>query len=129
MRIKLASVYVDDQEKALQFYTGVLGFVKKTDLMFGEARWLTVVSPDEPDCVELVLEPGNHPATRSYQKVLMDLGTPWTAFLVEDVQDEYERLRDLGVQFAMQPTTVGETIMAVFNDTCGNLIQIYQVSR
>lgn len=127
MKIKLNSVLVDDQDKALKFYTEVLGFIKKNDMPAGEARWLTVVSPDAPDDVELLLEPIGFPAARAYQKALFEAGIPLTAFAVEDIQKEYERMKDLGVVFSMEPTKGGPATLAVFNDTCGNLIQLYQV--
>lgn len=126
MKIKLTSVPVDDQAKALDFYTRVLGFVKKTDLPAGEFRWLTVVSPETPDGVELLLEPSEKPETQAYKKFLVGLGIPFTAFATDNVQQEYERLQELGVRFTMPPTPMGPTVMAVFDDTCGNLIQIYQ---
>ncbi|SEO59455.1 VOC family protein [Nitrosovibrio sp. Nv6] len=127
MKIKLNSVLVDDQDKALKFYTEVLGFIKKNDMPAGEARWLTVVSPDAPDDVELLLEPMGFPAARTYQKALFEAGIPLTAFAVEDIQKEYERMKELGVVFNMEPTKAGPATLAVFNDTCGNLIQLYQV--
>ncbi|OGN79148.1 MAG: hypothetical protein A2X24_09165 [Chloroflexi bacterium GWB2_54_36] len=126
MKIKLTSVPVDDQAKALDFYTRVLGFVKKTDLPAGEFRWLTVVSTEAPDEVELLLEPSEKPETQTYKKYLKGMGIPYTAFAVADVQKEYERLTGLGVKFTMEPTPMGPTVLAVFDDTCGNLIQIYQ---
>ncbi|SOD41894.1 VOC family protein [Nitrosovibrio sp. Nv4] len=127
MKIKLNSVLVDDQDKALKFYTEVLGFIKKNDMPAGEARWLTVVSPDAPDDVELLLEPIGFPAARTYQKALFEAGIPLTAFAVEDIQKEYERMTGLGVVFGMKPTKAGPATLAVFDDTCGNLIQLYQV--
>ena len=126
MRIKLASVFVDDQEKALRFYIDVLGFIKKTDIPAGQFRWLTVVSPEGPDDIELLLEPNDNPAAETYQKALHEQGIPLTAFAVEDVQKEFERLKDLGVVFRSEPAPMGPTIMAMFEDSCGNLIQIYQ---
>jgi catechol 2,3-dioxygenase-like lactoylglutathione lyase family enzyme len=126
MRIKLSSVMVDDQDKALEFYTEVLGFVKKTDIPVGEFKWLTVVSPEAPDEVELLLEPNGNPAAKTFQKALFEQGIPLTAFAVDDVQKEYERLKGLGVAFHTAPTPAGPTTIAVFEDTCGNLIQIYQ---
>ena len=126
MKIKLNSVLVDDQDKALAFYTGVLGFVKKHDIPLGEFRWLTVVSPEGPDDVELVLEPNVNPAAKTYQKAIFDQGIPLTAFDVDDVQTEYERLKERGVVFRTEPTKAGPTTIAVFEDTCGNLIQIYE---
>ncbi len=127
MRIKLSSVMVDDQNKALEFYTEVLGFVKKTDLPAGKFRWLTVVSPEGPEDIELVLEPNENPAARTYQQAIFKEGIPLTAFAVEDIQHEYERLKKMGVTFTMKPTKTGPLTIAVFDDTCGNLIQIYQI--
>ena len=127
MRIKIMSLMVDNQEKALKFYTEILGFIKKRDIPMGEHRWLTVVSPEEPDTVELVLEPMAFPPSKEYQKALFDAGIPSNAFKVEDVEKEYDRLEKLGVVFSMKPTKMGPTILAVFNDTCGNNIQIFQV--
>ncbi|NEK59658.1 VOC family protein [Geodermatophilus sabuli] len=124
MRINLASIHVDDQEKALRFYTDVLGFVKKNDVPLGEHRWLTVVSPEEPDGVELVLEPSDHPAVDPYKDALVADGIPVTSFAVADVQAEYDRLRSLGVTFTQEPTAMGPVTTAVLDDTCGNLIQI-----
>jgi catechol 2,3-dioxygenase-like lactoylglutathione lyase family enzyme len=122
MKIKLNSVFVDDQDKALKFYTEVLGFVKKVDLPAGDYRWLTVVSPEEPDGTELLLEPNSNPAAKTYQTAIFEQGIPATAFAVEDVQAEYERLKRLGVMFHSEPNLMGEITIAVFNDTCGNLI-------
>jgi len=124
MRINLASVLVDDQQKALRFYTEVLGFVKKTDVPLGEHSWLTVVSPDDPDGVELVLEPDEHPAVKPFKAALVADGIPFTSFAVDDVQKEYDRLTGLGVRFTQQPTAMGPVTTAVLDDTCGNLIQI-----
>ena len=124
MRINLASVLVDDQEKALRFYTEVLGFVKKTDVPLGEHSWLTVVSPEEPDGTELLLEPLGHPAARTYRDALVQDGIPLAQFAVDDVQAEYERLRALGVRFTQEPLEMGPVTTAVLDDTCGNLIQI-----
>ena len=126
MKIKLNSVIVRDQEHALRFYTEVLGFIKKTEIPVGDYKWLTVVSPDEPDGAQLVLEPDAHPAAATYQKALFETGTPLTSFAVDDVQGEVERLKALGVTISMEPTDVGTAIIAVFDDTCGNFIQIYQ---
>ena len=126
MKIKLSSVMVDDQDKALNFYTGVLGFVKKTEIPMGKAKWLTVVSPEGPDDLELVLEPMGFPPARTYQKALFEAGMPSTSFAVDDTQKEYERLKKLGVVFTMEATHIGPTTIAVFDDTCGNLIQIAQ---
>jgi catechol 2,3-dioxygenase-like lactoylglutathione lyase family enzyme len=124
MRINLASVLVDDQQKALRFYTEVLGFVKKTDVPLGEHSWLTVVSPEDPDGVELVLEPSDHPAVGPFKAALVADGIPFTSFAVTDVQKEYERLTALGVTFTQPPTAMGPVTTAVLDDTCGNLIQI-----
>ena len=123
-RIYVTSVLVDDQEKALRFYTDVLGFVKKTDLPAGGARWLTVVSPGDPDGPELLLEPDGHPAARPFKDALVDDGIPFTSFAVDDVSAEYERLRGLGVTFTQGPVDMGPVTTAVLDDTCGNLIQI-----
>jgi catechol 2,3-dioxygenase-like lactoylglutathione lyase family enzyme len=124
VKIHLASVFVDDQDKALRFYTDVLGFEKKADVPLGGPRWLTVVSPDWPDGPELVLEPDAHPAVRPFKEALVADGIPMTSFAVEDVAAEYERLRGLGVEFSQPPTEMGPVTTAVFDDTCGNLIQI-----
>jgi catechol 2,3-dioxygenase-like lactoylglutathione lyase family enzyme len=124
VRINLASVLVSDQAKALEFYTTKLGFVKKNDVPMGEFSWLTVVSPEAPDGVELVLEPANHPAVGPFRDALVADGIPFTSFAVADVQAEYERLVGLGVEFTQPPTAMGPVTTAVFDDTCGNLIQI-----
>ena len=124
MRINLASVLVDDQAKALRFYTEVLGFLPKTDIPLGDARWLTVVSPEDPDGTELVLEPDGHPAARPFKDALVADGIPFTSFAVDDVEQEYERLTALGVTFTQQPTRMGPVTTAVLDDTCGNLLQI-----
>jgi len=124
MRINLTSVFVDDQGAALKFYTEVLGFVKKTEAPVGEYLWLTVVSPEQPDGVELLLEPSGHPAVAPYKQALAADGIPATQFAVDDVRAEYERLRELGVTFTQEPTQMGPVTTAVFDDTCGNLIQI-----
>jgi catechol 2,3-dioxygenase-like lactoylglutathione lyase family enzyme len=125
MRIHLTSLFVDDQAKALEFYTGVLGFVKKHDVPVGEQdRWLTVVSPDEPGGVELLLEPAGHPAVKPYRDALVEDGIPLAQFAVKDVHAEYERLSALGVRFTQEPLEMGPVTTAVFDDTCGNLIQI-----
>jgi catechol 2,3-dioxygenase-like lactoylglutathione lyase family enzyme len=124
MRINVTSVLVDDQDKALRFYTDVLGFVKKTDIPVGDAKWLTVVSPEAPDGVELLLEPDLHPAARPFKEALVADGLPYTSFAVDDVQAEYERLKGRGVTFTQEPMNMGEVTTAVFDDTCGNLIQI-----
>jgi catechol 2,3-dioxygenase-like lactoylglutathione lyase family enzyme len=127
MKIKLTSVMVTDQDKALEFYTDILGFIKKRDIPLGETRWLTVVSKEEQDGVELLLEPLSFPPSKTYQQELFKAGIPFTAFNVDDIDKEYQRLLDLGVSFCMEPTQVGPTKLAVFNDTCGNNIQIFQV--
>lgn len=127
MKIKLCSVLVQNQEEAVKFYTEVLGFVKKHDIPLGEYRWLTVISPEAMDEVELVLEPMGFPPSLAYQKALFEAGIPGTAFAVENIQEEYERLQKLGVVFRTAPTPAGPVTIAVFEDTCGNLIQIYQV--
>ena len=127
MRIKLAGVYVDDQEKALKFYTEVLGFVKKQDISLGGYRWLTVVSPEDPDGTQLVLEPNENPAAKAYQAALFNQSIRATMFFVDDIQKEYERLKKHGVKFTMEPTKVTGSTIAVLDDTCGNLIQITQL--
>ena len=124
MRINLASVLVDDQQKALRFYTEVLGFVKKTEIPMGGHSWLTVVSPEDPDGVELVLEPSEHPAVGPFKAALVADGIPYTSFAVDDVHTEYERLSALGVTFTQPPAAMGPVTTAVLDDTCGNLIQI-----
>jgi predicted enzyme related to lactoylglutathione lyase len=127
MKIILTSVFVTDQEKALRFYTEVLGFVKKQDITMGKYRWLTVVSPDQPDGTELVLELNDNPAAKTYQEAIFGQGIPATIFGVGNVHDEYQRLKALGVVFTMEPTQVmGPVSRAVLDDTCGNLIQIIQ---
>lgn len=124
MRINVTSVLVDDQDKALDFYTRVLGFEKKTDMPAGEYRWLTVVSPEAPDGVELLLEPDQHPAAGPYKQALVADGIPFTSFAVDDVNAEHARLLAAGVEFTQPPTEMGPVTTAVFDDTCGNLIQI-----
>lgn len=124
MRINVTSVLVDDQEKALRFYTDVLGFVKKTEIPVGDALWLTVVSPDEPDGTELLLEPDGHPAAGPFKRALVDDGIPFTSFAVDDATAEYERLREKGVRFTQEPVEMDSVTTAVLDDTCGNLIQI-----
>jgi catechol 2,3-dioxygenase-like lactoylglutathione lyase family enzyme len=128
MKIVITSVFVDDQEKALRFYTDLLGFVKKSDVPMGDARWLTVASPQDPDGPELLLEPDNHPAARPFKEAITADGIPFTSFGVEDVRWEFERLRGLGVRFTQEPLEMGPVTTAVFDDTCGNLIQIAQVA-
>lgn len=127
VKIKLSSVFVDDQDKALKFYTEALGFVKRTDMPAGQFRWLTVVSPEGPDDIELLLEPNAHPAAKTYQKAIFEDGIPATSFACADVQQEYERMTKLGVVFRTKPTRTGPVTVAVFEDTCGNLIQLHQV--
>lgn len=128
MKISVTSIPVHDQNKALKFYTEKLSFVKKQDIPLGDARWLTVVSPEDPDGVELLLEPnGDYPAMKTLKEALMKDGIPFTTFQVKDIQAEYDRLRSLGVEFTIEPTDMGTTIVAILDDTCGNLIQIHQV--
>lgn len=127
MKIKLVSVLVRDQEKALKFYTEVLGFIKKTEIPLGEHKWLTVVSPEEQDGVEAVLEPIAFEPAKVYQQSLFEAGIPLTAFHVDDIQKEVVRLEKLGVKFSVKPTRMGPATIAVFDDTCGNNIQIVQV--
>jgi catechol 2,3-dioxygenase-like lactoylglutathione lyase family enzyme len=124
MRINVTSVWVDDQERALRFYTDVLGFVKKVDVPVGEHRWLTVVSPDEPNGVELLLEPDAHPAARPLKEAFVADGMPFNSFAVNDAKAEFKRLQARGVRFTQEPTEMGPVMTAVFDDTCGNLIQI-----
>lgn len=127
MKISLSSVSVGDQDKALAFYTEKLGFIKEKDIPMGEARWLTVVSPEDKDGPELLLEPNaEYPAMKALKESLVNDGIPFTAFTVDDVAGEYERLKKLGVEFKTEPTTIPGAIYAVFDDTCGNFIQIYQ---
>lgn len=126
MKIILTSIFVQDQDKALEFYTETLGFVKKHDVPVGEFRWITLVSPGEQDGTELLLEPNDHPAAKEYQKKISADGIPAAMFGVEDIDKEYKRLLGHGVKFTMEPTKMGELTIAVFDDTCGNLIQIAQ---
>src|SRR5512136_1908851 len=126
MRINLSSVLVDDQERALRFYTEVLGFVKMADIPMGEYRWLTVVSPDGPEGVELVLEPMGFPPARTYQKALFDAGIPLTAFLTNDIQGDVNRLKDRGVVFRGEPESMGLITAVLFEDTCRTLINLVQ---
>jgi predicted enzyme related to lactoylglutathione lyase len=130
MKIKLSSVSIDDYDKALKFYTEVMGFEKKHDIPLGEgARWITVVSPQEPNGTELLLEPNaSYPAMKALKEALVNDGIAFTAFEVDDIQKEYARMKKLGVEFTMEPTNMGTTIIAIFEDTCGNLIQIYQIT-
>lgn len=127
MKIKVTSVFVNDQEKALKFYTEVLGFVKKSDVSAGQYRWLTVVSPEQQDGAELLLEPNDNPAAKAYQEAIFQQGIPATAFFVDDIQKEYDKLKESGVVFTMSPTKVTGSTIAVFDDSCGNLIQINQL--
>jgi catechol 2,3-dioxygenase-like lactoylglutathione lyase family enzyme len=129
MRIRLTNVFVDDQAKALSFYTDVLGFVKKHDVPLGADRWLTVVSPEEPDGTELLLEPGDHPAVGPYQTALVADGIPAAQFAVDDVHAEFERLTGLGVRFTQKPVETGAVTTAVLDDTCGNLIQLIHTTQ
>lgn len=126
MMIKLSSIFVDDQEKALRFYTDVLGFKKKQDFPVGGARWITVVSAEGPDHLELVIEPNGHPAASAYQAALMKDGIPVTAFESTAIHSEVQRLKERGVVFTLEPTDAGKVMIAIFSDTCGNLIQMYQ---
>jgi catechol 2,3-dioxygenase-like lactoylglutathione lyase family enzyme len=128
MRIYVTSVFVDDQRKALDFYTNTLGFKKKTDIDLGGASWLTVVSAEQPDGTELLLEPSGHPAVKPYKDALVEDGIPATSFAVGDVQAEFDRLKSKGVRFTQEPTEMGNVTTAVFDDTCGNLIQIVQLA-
>jgi len=127
MRIYVTSVFVDDQKKALDFYTNTLGFQKKTDIDLGGASWLTVVSPEQPGGTELLLEPSSHPAVKPYKNALVEDGIPATSFAVDDVQAEFDRLRSKGVRFTQEPTEMGGVTTAVFDDACGNLIQIVRL--
>ena len=126
MKIKLTSVLVDNQDKALRFYTEVLGFVKKVDMPVGEFKWLTVVSPEGPDEIELLLEPNENPASKAFQSSIYEQGITATLFFAADVQKEYERLKALGVRFTMEPTRTPAGMFAVFDDTCGNLIGLHE---
>jgi predicted enzyme related to lactoylglutathione lyase len=129
VKIKVTSIYVDDQDKALRFYTDVLGFVKKTDVTQGPFRWLTVASPEEPDGTELQLAPNDNPAAQAYQRAMFEQGQPAAMFYVDDVQHEYERMNALGADFTMPPTKVTGSTIAMVNDTSGNLIQITALDR
>jgi catechol 2,3-dioxygenase-like lactoylglutathione lyase family enzyme len=128
MRIALTSVLVSNQDDALRFYTEVLGFVKKTEVPLGDHRWLTVVSPEDPDGCELLLEPDGHPAAKPWKEALVSDGSPYTSYGVADVRAEFERLTGLGVRFTQEPLEMGPVVTAVFDDTCGNLIQIAQTA-
>jgi predicted enzyme related to lactoylglutathione lyase len=129
MRTKVTSIYVDDQEKALRFYTDVLGFVKKADVTQGPFRWLTVASPEEPDGPELQLAPNDNPAAKAYQHAMFEQGQPAAMFYVDDVQQEYDRMKKAGAEFTTPPTRVTGSTIAALNDTCGNLIQIAALDR
>lgn len=128
MRITLSSVIVQNQEDALRFYTEVLGFAKKVDLPAGEYRWLTVVSPEDPDGAQLVLEPNVNPAAATYQRALFASGIPITSFAVDDIEEQHQRLEALGVVFTSEPADMGGVSVAIFEDSCGNLIQLHQES-
>lgn len=127
MRIHVTNVFVDNQDKALKFYTEVLGFVKKTEIPLGEASWLTVVSTEQPEGTELLLEPDSHPAVGPFKRALIEDGIPAASFAVDDVSSEYDRLQSLGIRFTQEPLAMGNVTTAVFDDTCGNLIQIVNV--
>ena len=129
MKIKLTSIYVNDQERALRFYTESLGFVKKADFTQGPFRWLTVASPEEPDGTELQLALNNNPAAQAYQKAMFEQGQPAAMFYVDDVKREYDRIKSSGAEFTMPPTKVTGSTIAMLNDTCGNLIQIVALDR
>jgi len=129
MKIKVTNIYVDDQDKALRFYTDVLGFVKKADFTNGPFRWLTVTSPEEPDGTELQLALNDNPAAKAYQQAMFEQGQPATMFYVDDVQSEYDRIKPLGAEFTMPPTKVTGSTIAMLNDSCGNLIQIVALDR
>ena len=126
MKIRLTNVFVDDQEKALKFYEEVLGFVKKQDFPVGEFKWLTVVSPEEPDGAELLLEPSDNPTAKAFKRALFEQGIAAASFAVDDIYKEFKRMKGLGVQFSMEPTDLDSATIALFDDTCGNFIQIYQ---
>jgi predicted enzyme related to lactoylglutathione lyase len=129
MKIKMTSVYVDDQDKALRFYTEVLGFAKKTDFSQGPYRWLTVASPEEPEGTELQLALNNNPAAKTYQEALFEQGQPAAMFYTDDVEADYERMKACGAEFKMPPTDVTASKIAMLNDTCGNIIQVVQLKR
>jgi len=129
MKIKLTSIYVDDQEKALRFYTEVLGFTKKADFSNGPFRWLTVGSPEEPEGAELQLALNDNPAAKAYQQAIFEQGQPAAMFSTDDVRADYERIKDRGAEFTMPPTDVTASTIAMLNDTCGNLIQVTQLMR
>ena len=127
MKVKLTSILVDNQDKALKFYTEILGFIKKTEVPLGEHKWLTVVSKEEPDGIEVLLEPMGFAPAKVYQKALKDAGIPLTQFYVDNIQSEYERLERSGVTFSLKPTLMGPVTIAVLDDTCGNNIQLVQM--
>ncbi|MDE5458670.1 VOC family protein [Bradyrhizobium sp. CSA112] len=129
MRIYVMSVFVDDQAKALDFYTAKLGFIVKNDIPLGDHRWLTIVSKEAPEGTELLLEPSEHPAVGPYKSSLVNDGIPAASFKVDDLKKEFERLRQLGVEFTLEPTDAGPVRMAVFDDTCGNLIQLVEMTE
>ncbi len=129
MKIRVTTIYVDDQEKALRFYTDVLGFQKKADITKGSFRWLTVASPEEPDGVELQLAPNDNPATKAHQRAMFEQSRPAAMFFVDDVQQEYDRMKARGADFTLPPTKVTGSTIAMLNDTCGNLIQITALDR
>ncbi len=129
MKIKVTSIYVDNQEKALHFYTDILGFVKKMDITQGPYRWLTVTSPEEPDGIELQLAPNDNPAAKTYQQALFEQGQPAIMFYVDNVQSEYDRMKAAGAEFTMPPTKVTGSTIAMVNDTCGNLVQLTALDR
>ncbi len=129
MKIKLANLYVDDQDKALRFYTDVLGFTKKADVSQGSFRWLTIASPDEPEGTQLQLALNNNPAAKAYQEAMFQQGQPAAMFFTDDVEGDYARIKDRGAEFTMPPTAVTGSTIAQLNDTCGNLVQITQLAR
>ena len=129
MKIALTSLFVDDQRAALAFYTEVLGFTKRHDIPLGDNFWLTVVSPDSPDGPELLLEPSSHPAVKPYRDALVEDGIPLAQFAVDDIEAEHARLNSRGVMFTQPPTDIGTAVVAVFDDTCGNLIQLIEMKR
>jgi predicted enzyme related to lactoylglutathione lyase len=129
MKIKVTTLYVDDQDKALHFYTGVLGFTKKNDFSQGPYRWLTVASPEEPDGTELQLTLNNNPAAKAYQQAIFQQGQPASMFFTDDLKGDYERMKTLGAEYTMPPTDVTGSTIAMLKDTCGNLIQITQLKR
>ncbi len=129
MKIKVTSIFVDDQDKALRFYTEVLGFAKKTDFSQGPFRWLTVGSPEEPDGVQLQLALNDNPAAKAYQQAIFQQGQPAMMFYTDDIRGDYERIKALGAEFTMPPTDVTASIIAQLNDTCGNLIQLVQLAH